>query len=96
VEAIIYFGMIGGETESPTLGLLDAGFRPKPAWSRLKHLLKEEWHTRQSGITDAASSFEFRGFFGQYDVRVTGAGNQRTFTVHLAKGQRNNWSFTLD
>ena len=96
VEAIIYFGLIDGETESPMLGLLDADFRPKPAWIRLKRLLKEEWHTRQSGITDAAGGFRFRGFFGQYEVRITDAGRQSSFAVHLAKGQPNHWNFTLN
>jgi GH35 family endo-1,4-beta-xylanase len=96
VEGVVYFGLIDGETESPTLGLLDANFRPKPAWIRLKRLLKEEWHTRQSGTTDAGGAFSFRGFFGQYVVRVTDAGHQSSIAVHLAKGQPNNWSFTLD
>ena len=96
VEAIIYFGMIDGETENPTLGLLDANFQPKPAWTRLKKLIKEEWHTRQSAGTDAKGVHRFRGFFGQYEVRATDAGKQRTFTAHLAKGQPNNWSFVVD
>jgi GH35 family endo-1,4-beta-xylanase len=96
VQAIIYFGMIDGETESPTLGLLDANFQPKPAWTRLKKLIQEEWHTRQSASTDANGVHRFRGFFGRYEVRVTEAGQQRTFHAHLAKGQPNNWSFTVD
>ena len=95
VQAIIYFGMIDGETESPTLGLLDANYQPKPAWNRLKRLIKEEWTTRQSGTTDAKGAYRFRGFFGQYDVRVMDANGQRSFTAHLQKGETNDWSFTL-
>jgi hypothetical protein len=96
VDAIIYFGMIDGETESPTLGLLDANFQPKPAWTRLKGLIKEKWSTRQSGTTDIAGGYVLRGFFGQYDVEVTDAGKPRTFTAHLRKGQTNEWRFAVD
>ncbi|HKX62831.1 MAG TPA: endo-1,4-beta-xylanase [Verrucomicrobiae bacterium] len=97
VESIIYFGMIDGETESPTLGLLDGEFRPKPAWTRLKKLIKEEWTTRQSVATDASGNCKFRGFFGDYDVRVTSAGNkERAVSVHVAPGKPNAWQFTIE
>ena len=95
-HAIIYFGMIDGETESPTLGLLDANFQPKPAWTRLKKLIKDEWNTRQSLTTDATGSHTLRGFFGQYEVRVMDAGKQRTFNAHLKKGRTNEWRFTVE
>lgn len=96
VQAIIYFGMIDGETESPTLGLLDANFQPKPAWLRLKKLITEEWNTRKSARTDATGRFLWRGFFGNYDVRLAEADRERNFTVHLEKGGPNEWKFTLD
>ena len=38
----------------PKQCLLDEIFQPKPAWERLKRLIKEEWNTRQSGSADAA------------------------------------------
>jgi GH35 family endo-1,4-beta-xylanase len=96
VRGIIYFGMIDGETESPTLGLLDENFQPKPAWTRLKKLIKEEWSTLESGKTDNAGRCLFRGFFGQYDVHVANGSTSRTFTAHLQKDQPNEWRFTLD
>ena len=95
-HAIIYFGMIDGETESPTLGLLDASFNPKPAWTRLKALITQEWNTRQSALTSAAGDFKFRGFFGRYDVRLMDDGQERSFTAHLQKGQSNDWRFTVE
>jgi len=96
VQAIIYFGMIDGETESPTLGLLDASYQPKPAWTRLRKLIKEEWNIRWSGTTDVAGVLGFRGFFGQYEVRVTDAGKQRSFTAHLERAKPNEWRFTVE
>ena len=72
VASIIYFGMSdddppGGIAKSC---LLDEKSQPKPAWHRLNRLFNDEWTTRQSGSADAAVAYAFRGFFGQYDVRV--------------------------
>ncbi len=97
VASIFYFGM--GDDDPPWLPkqcLLDEHFQPKPAWNRLKMLIKEEWTSRQSGTADAAGIYAFRGFFGRYDVRVTAAGSQRSFTTHLEKGKPNEWTLTLD
>jgi len=97
VASIFYFGM--GDDDPPWLPkqcLLDEHFQPKPAWNRLKTLIKEEWTSRQSGTADAAGVYAFRGFFGRYDVRVTAAGSRRSFTTHLEKGKPNEWNLTLD
>lgn len=97
VAGIVYFGM--GDDDPlwlPKQGLLDESFQPKPAWERLKRLIKEEWSTRQAGSTDAEGAYAFRGFFGQYEVCVTAAGKHQTFTAHLEKGQPNVWCFILD
>ncbi len=98
VASIIYFGMSDNDPPGgiATSCLLDEKFQPKPAWNRLNHLLKEEWTTRQSGSTDAAGAYAFRGFYGQYDVRVTAAGRQRTFKTHLEKGKPSAWRLVLD
>jgi hypothetical protein len=47
----------------------------------LKELIWEKWWTRTGGKTDPAGSFEFRGFFGDYSVRV--ACGDRQWTGHL-------------
>lgn len=96
VHGIIYFGMVDGETEDPTLGLLDENFQPKPAWRRLKKLIKDEWNTRQSATTDIQGEHKFRGFFGEYDVRLTEGRQDRTFKAHLKKGQINEWRWTVE
>jgi hypothetical protein len=34
-------------------------------------LLREEWHTRLDGQTDASGTLRFRGFCGEYALRRT-------------------------
>lgn len=95
VAGIIYFGLVGSEIWQPMTGLLDENFQPKPAWERLVYLIKREWWTKESGRTDEDGKFRFQGFFGHYRVEVSNNGRQKTFNVHLRKGQTNCWQFVF-
>lgn len=96
IRCIIYFGLTDSDTVQPTCGLLDERYRPKPAWERLKRLLREEWITRQSGETAPNGSFRFRGFYGRYEVLLKAREKTRRFEIHLRKGQPNRWEFTAE
>jgi GH35 family endo-1,4-beta-xylanase len=63
-------------------GLLRADLSPKPAYEALRKLIREEWHTRAGGLTDAAGRFAFTGFFGAYKVTATAGG--RTVAAECA------------
>jgi GH35 family endo-1,4-beta-xylanase len=63
-------------------GLLRADLSPKPAYEALRKLIREEWHTRAEGLTDAAGRFAFPGFFGAYKVTASAGG--RTVTAECA------------
>lgn len=52
-------------------GLLRADLSPKPAYAALHRLIQNEWHTTTSGTTDAQGRFTFRGYFGDYTVKVS-------------------------
>lgn len=95
VAGIIYFGLVGSEIWQPMTGLLDEDFRPKPAWERLKRLVREEWWTKEAGRTEKDGTFQFRGFFGQYLVEVVHRNRRYRFNFHLRKGQPNRWQFVL-
>ncbi len=45
-------------------GLLRFDLTPKPAYHRLKRLIKETWHTEEQLCTDENGAAEFRGFYG--------------------------------
>jgi endo-1,4-beta-xylanase len=43
----------------------------KPLFNRVRQLLREEWMTRETLVTDSAGTVRFRGFCGKYSLRAT-------------------------
>ena len=68
-------------------GMLRADMTPKPVYEQLKRLIHDEWTTRLAGTTDPSGRFAFRGFHGDYGVKVEADRKtvERTFT--LKKGE---------
>lgn len=96
VEGIVYFALSDRDVIIPTIGLLDEQYRPKPAWERLRRLIRAEWWTRASGTTGPDGTFRVRGFYGRHRVRVTHEGRTSDFEVHLREGDRNEWTLTIE
>jgi endo-1,4-beta-xylanase len=49
-------------------GWLRKDMSPKPIYERLMGLIKGEWWTKASGVTDAHGKFDLRAFYGDYRV----------------------------
>lgn len=96
VQGIIYFGL--GDDDPPwlpNLCLRNERFEPKPVWHRLHRLLREEWQTRLTAKTDAGGTLEFRGFYGDYALRVRMADRTWQFARKLNPRSTNEWLLTL-
>lgn len=78
-------------------GLLDKDLNPKPVYSRLKKLIKQDWMTKDVHLTtNRKGKVDFRGFYGNYEVSVKKPdGSKQTFTVHLSEKDANDWRFVL-
>ncbi|MBC7828316.1 MAG: endo-1,4-beta-xylanase [Chitinophagaceae bacterium] len=78
-------------------GLLDRNLNPKPVYTRLKKLIKEEWMTKNVRLSSTNNGeLSFRGFFGSYQVVVTKTdGSVSTFSIHLKDKNANTWNFKL-
>jgi endo-1,4-beta-xylanase len=96
IEAIIYFGLTDSDVVQPKCGLLDEQYNPKPAWFRLKKLIREEWTTEAAGRTSHDGTFRFRGFFGRYKVTARIGNTIRKFKIHIEKNKPNHWRFNLN
>lgn len=75
-ESLLYWGFKDWELDNPRYdgyGLVHADFSPKPAYTTLKRLIKEEWHTELSNVvTDSEGYIEFDGFYGTYNITISG------------------------
>jgi endo-1,4-beta-xylanase len=78
-------------------GLLDKDFNPKPVYTRLHKLIKEEWMTKNLlQSSDKNGQVNFRGFYGKYQIKVTKPdGSTTIFDAHLAEKANNRWEFKL-
>ncbi len=95
VVSINYWGLSDRNSWISGGGLIDAEYRPKPAFKMLKNLIKLEWMTAPfTACTDENGEINFRGFYGQYEVvQQTPEKKHQTREIHLAEKQENSWVF---
>src|SRR5690625_2218065 len=81
VEAVTYWGLTDdGAWLGAPAGLVRADGTPKPAYTELRRLLKEEWWVAPTTLrTDADGRVRVSGFHGDYSV--TADGGTATFTL---------------
>lgn len=70
VVAITWWDLCDAKSWLMGGGLLRDDLSPKPAYDTLRRLIREQWHTKVTGTTDANGEFRFTGFFGVYRVRI--------------------------
>lgn len=92
VEQIIYWNLVDGYaafTEPGNMtagenvyrgGLLRFDLSEKPAFQRIKHLVKDVWSTNEQLETKGGAA-SFRGFYGEYEVEADG----KKYTVNFDK-----------
>lgn len=97
VASITWWGFSDRDIWLEGGGLLDKEYNPKPVYSRLMKLIKEDWMTKNIQVkTDKNGQAAFRGFFGNYNIVVTKPdGSKQTIEVHLAENGTNFWKFEL-
>lgn len=79
VEAITTWAFQDGAWLGAPAGLVTVDNQTKPAFHRLKHLLKEEWWTDCTCRTDDAGWLELEGYRGDYTAEA--AGWEGSFTL---------------
>ena len=84
VEGVLLWGFWGGRHwhgERAALWRKDWSIKPNgQVWV---DLVTKEWHTQGKATLDAEGSFDFRGFYGVYDIDAGG----RTYRVSLNPGE---------
>ena len=94
VEAITWWEMLDGGWMGAPAGLVREDVSVKPAYQRLKRLIKGKWWTRVTLRTNIRGEASLRGFLGDYRVTAAGTTGKRTHKFTLSRG-RNAWLIRL-
>ena len=89
VKAITLWAMWDGSSWLKEGGIIAKDWQPKPAYHELDSLINKEWRTNASGSTSLNGDYRFRGFHGNYEVKVTAGGKTKTAKLHIADGNNN-------
>lgn len=93
VSQIVYWNLVDGYAAFTTPGDMEGGenyyrggllrfdMSEKPAYKRLRHLIKEVWTTNETLTADKDGVVNFRGFYGEYEVTV----GKKTYKVNFDK-----------
>lgn len=76
-------------------GLLRFDLSPKPAYYKIKELITEKWHTEAQLLTDEYGKADFRGFYGDYTVKIEKGTAVESKTVSLSKKGENNFVIVI-
>lgn len=84
VSQIVYWNLVDGYAAFTTPGDMSGGenyyrggllrfdMSEKPAYKRLKHLIKEVWTTEETFNADKDGNVKFRGYYGEYEICADG------------------------
>jgi hypothetical protein len=76
-----------------TCGLLRKDGTTKPAYERIRGLIKNEWQSETKGVTDRSGVMESYGFTGRW--KVTARVNSQELAGEFILGDRNNQTITV-
>ena len=105
VEAAIYWNLVDGYAAFAPLGdmtkgenyfhggLLRFDMSEKPAYKTLYSLFHKEWHTKEKMVSDEAGKAIFKGFYGDYELRITY--NGKVFNKDISLQKNGNKSFEI-
>lgn len=105
MEAIIYWNLVDGYAAFAKQGDMASGenyfhgalarydMSTKPAYYVLDELINHDWRTCVS--EDGTDSLVFKGFFGEYEGTASANGKTVPLSLHVRKGQKNQFSIVI-
>jgi GH35 family endo-1,4-beta-xylanase len=96
VASINWWGFSDRSIWLPGGGLVDEEYRPKKVYTMLDNLINREWNTKVQRVLDEEGKLSFRGFYGEYSVKLTTAkGRVFSFPIHVRESEENKWVFKV-
>lgn len=81
MNGFLIWGLTDGWRDNS--GIYNDDLSPRPAAEMMHHLIKEKWHTTESGNTNENGSFSFTGFKGWYNVTVSTKNGDKNYRILL-------------
>lgn len=75
-----------GAWQSAPAGLVRKDMTPKPAYDRLKQLIRHDWWTNDSGSAGPDGKYSTQAFYGDYTVTAVVGGRHAKGTVSFPEG----------
>jgi GH35 family endo-1,4-beta-xylanase len=89
VEAITWWDFSDqGAWQGAPAGLVRSDMTPKPAYKKLKQMIKNKWWTQTTAKVREKGKVSFRGFYGQYQLTATTEKGELTGTFLLEKDKK--------
>lgn len=108
MEAIIYWNIVDGYAAFAPQGDMSSGenkyygglvsfdFKKKKALSVLQNLFKKEWRTELKTVTDNCGTANFRGFYGDYNIKIVYNGKETDVTEKISSNAHNFKKIIID
>ena len=68
---------------------------PKPAYHTIKNLIQKKWHTETEVVSDVDGMAKFKGFYGEYDVKISINGKTVCETIKLSSKGNNTFNIKI-
>ncbi len=96
VDSISWWGFRDGayrvnDTYGNGFGLVNPDFSPKPAYEMIDQLVNHDWHTEGTQNTDSSGDLEFQGYYGIYNLTISGSNYQ----IFPKVGELNEFNITI-
>lgn len=107
MEAVIYWNLVDGYAAFAPQGDMTAGenkyhgglmrfdMTKKPAYHALWELIHKEWHTEAETGTDEGGVATFRGFYGEYDIKVISEGKEYNCVIDHNSNTNKQYTVTI-
>jgi len=76
--------------------ILDREYNLKESGKQYIDLVYNKWWTNEYGLSDDGGTFNFRGFYGDYDITVSVGGKIKTVEAGFYKGKDNTVTVMLE
>lgn len=89
IHALIWWDLCDRHCFCEVGGLLRTDMTPKPAFHALRHLIREQWHTRTT-LTIEQGTGQFTGYYGTYEAQIELPDGSSVFDTFELTRQPNN------